>query len=485
MIETGAAVGNVAVTEPTIHATLAGFSAFVGQVYTGAVATFTDDDPDLNIDDYTATINWGDGKVTAGVITPSNSAGQSFIVSDGGVDGVLHAYAYATTGQNPFVVTVTIDKTTTDSQGYVLSESGLAVGNVAVSLPTLHASFSGFSPVAGTTYSGPVATFTDDLPVAALENNPSGNANAFYSATIAWGDGTSSAGLVVTSNSAAGSFIVTGVHTYIVPTVGTSPFVVSVTILKIATSEYSVAAGSAAVADSLLFPYTDPTTIPAATEGSLAKVVVGSFVDTNPFVTAANFNGPYTSQTIINWGDGKSSVGTISVDPNNASAFVVTGFHTYVSPTLINSPNTLSTVVIDQWGGKTTLTNSIAVNAAQVTYQPTLTITTNPATAMPIVSNQAVTADIALFRSANNAATAGEYTATISWGDGTANDTGTVKQDGNGLFHVSGTHTYARPGVYNVMTTVLANGEIVPGGGAVLTSMITVVAAPKVAPRLK
>ena len=253
--ESGVAIGNVAVSNPTLHATLSSFAGFVGVPYTGVVATFTDDAPDPNVGDYSATINWGDGTSTIGVITATNSAGQSFAVTDGGVNGVLHTYASATTGQEPFVVTVTITKVATDTQGYTLTESGQAIGNVAVSLPTLHTTFTAFAPVAGTPYAGQVATFTDDDPVAALENNPGGNANVFYTALINWGDGTSGFGSVTTSNSAAGAFIVTGLHTYTTPTTGASPNVVSVTVVKLLSNEYSIALGNVAVADSLLFPF--------------------------------------------------------------------------------------------------------------------------------------------------------------------------------------------------------------------------------------
>ena len=61
----------------------------VGVAYTGPVATFTDDAPDPNLGDYSATINWGDGTptnpdVTSGRISLANRAGQGFIVTDAG-----------------------------------------------------------------------------------------------------------------------------------------------------------------------------------------------------------------------------------------------------------------------------------------------------------------------------------------------------------------------------------------------------------------
>ena len=60
-----------------------------------------------------------------------------------------------------------------------------------------------FTAVAGAQFSGPVATFTDA--------NPGGKVSDF-TATIIWGDGTSSSGTVTAGNS--GGFVVNGTHTY-------------------------------------------------------------------------------------------------------------------------------------------------------------------------------------------------------------------------------------------------------------------------------
>ena len=49
---------------------------------------------------------------------------------------------------------------------------------------------------------------------------------------------------------------------------------------------------------------------------------------------------------------------------------------------------------------------------------------------------------VATFTEANSNAGAGNFTATINWGDGTSS-TGTISVDPKGGFDVSGTHTYA------------------------------------------
>src|SRR5262249_15177668 len=56
----------------------------------------------------------------------------------------------------------------------------------------------------------------------------------------------------------------------------------------------------------------------------------------------------------------------------------------------------------------------------------------------------------ASFTDANPLATADEFSATITWGDGSANSTGTVQANSNGGFDVTGSHTYAEEGCYTI-----------------------------------
>ena len=215
-----------------------------------------------------------------------------------------------------------------------------------------------------------------------------------------------------------------------------------------------------------------------ATEGALfagdGTNVVGRFVDANPFVTAANFNGPFATQTVISWGDGKSSVGTIVPDPLLAGVFDVVGTHIYASPTPVGLTNTISIAVQDQWGGKTVITNNVVVGAAPLTFAVGLTLPLTPG--VPIVALKPFTSDVSMFTSANPAAVAGEYTATILWGDGSPADVGTVKEDGTGVFHISGTHTYGAAGMFTIDVVVLVTG------GAIFVDPVT---ATVIAPQAK
>jgi hypothetical protein len=66
------------------------------------------------------------------------------------------------------------------------------------------------------------------------------------------------------------------------------------------------------------------------------------------------------------------------------------------------------------------------------------------------VQGVAATVQVATFFDYDNSKTAASFTASINWGDGTAPSAGTVTANGSGGFNVTGTHTYATPGTFNV-----------------------------------
>jgi hypothetical protein len=183
-------------------------------------------------------------------------------------------------------------------------------------------------------------------------------------------------------------------------------------------------------------PVTISTMIKTPFSGTIA-----SFQSTNPFATSGDF------QTSINWGDGTpSSAGALSA--NGFSSFNINGAHDYA--TVGTFP---VTVTIVSPGGETNIVNSNAiVTALPVSVFPT-----------PIVGNagqplSAVT--VATFLDPYTTDTANNFQATIDWGDGTIN-VGTVVSKGQGVFEVTGDHTYAAAGPYTVNVQVIraANGQ--------------------------
>jgi hypothetical protein len=151
-----------------------------GAAISGAtVATFTDANPNATVRDFTATINWGDGTITTGTVVAQSTGGFA-------VNG---AHTYADEGKYKIGVTINAASTTSDAN---IADAALTASGTTVS-GTEGAAISGAK----------VATFTDA--------NPNATASDF-TATINWGDGSSTTGTVVAQN--GGGFAVDGTHTY-------------------------------------------------------------------------------------------------------------------------------------------------------------------------------------------------------------------------------------------------------------------------------
>jgi hypothetical protein len=216
---------------------------------------------------------------------------------------------------------------------------------------------------------------------------------------------------------------------------------------------------------------------------STLNAVVNGVVGNNPIVTphgvainavegqafagqaAATFTdagAPVASYTdSINWGDNSSSSGSFSA---NGSQVTVTGGHTFQEEgsypvTTTFKQGTAFTVIV---GGTATVTD------APLTP---VTITPPPSPLQGILT----TLQVASFTDANTSAPVSDFTASISWGDGTTS-TGTVSQPG-GLgtaFVVKGSHAYGTSG--SVMGTVTINDK----GGASTTSTFTMTVTPSI-----
>ena len=152
-----------------------------GQAYSGAVTTFSDANPSAAAGDFNAAIDWGNGDRSAGTIT---GYGGTFTVSGG--------TTYYAAGSFPVAVTVT------DADS-----ARAASGTAPVADAALTWTAASLNATAGDALNGvAAATFTDPY---------TDGSSADYTATITWGDGTTSAGMVDGSD---GSYAVIGSHTY-------------------------------------------------------------------------------------------------------------------------------------------------------------------------------------------------------------------------------------------------------------------------------
>ena len=86
---------NVIVADAALSA--AGRTIISTQVITGAVASFADADPAGTVADYTATISWGDGATSAGIVAPQ---GGAFVVNGS------HTYASSALGMQTITINV-------------------------------------------------------------------------------------------------------------------------------------------------------------------------------------------------------------------------------------------------------------------------------------------------------------------------------------------------------------------------------------------
>jgi hypothetical protein len=87
------------------------------------------------------------------------------------------------------------------------------------------------------------------------------------------------------------------------------------------------------------------------------------------------------------------------------------------------------------------------------------------------IAGSVISGVIAHLTDANPLSQSSDFTATVSWGDGTS-AAGLVTTSASGGYDVSASHTYASPGSYTV-TTAIAD----PGGGTSVNSTATIAAA--------
>jgi uncharacterized repeat protein (TIGR01451 family) len=403
---------------------------------TYTVATFHDNNLSAPVSDFTATVAWGDG----GTTTVSGSGGG--IVSLGkGNFAVLAGYTYAEEGNYTLSVQVSDAGGASISNSRTISVADAPLARLSLSLNATEG--------LGTTT---VATFSDLNAGAPVSD---------FTATIAWGDGStttvsgSGGGIVALGG---GNFAVLASHTYAEE--GNES--VAVQILDDGGSSLSASRGIR-VADA---PLSNLTLVnPGATEGiGTGAVTVATFSDTNAGAAAADFTAT------VRWGDG-SAPSAATVVALGGGSFAVLASHTYAE----ERTSTLSVQVLDDGGASLSGSRANAVADAPL-GSPSLV---NPG-ATEGLGTGAVT--VATFSDANTAATAADFTAVIAWGDGSSSTVtgGGIVALGGGSFAVLGSHTYAEDGTYTLSVQVLDDG----GASASASGTIAVADAPLSAPTI-
>src|SRR5436309_2819550 len=242
-------------------------------------------------------------------------------------------------------ITLHFNVTASNTPGTYYNNAGGDAGAVAVAATgdtaaitveagdqLITASGTTFSATEGASFSGDVATFGDpDAAATASE----------YSATIDWGD--SSATTVGTIGGSAGSFSVSGTHTYTEE--GSYPVTVTITDVDDA-GNTATANSTATVADAALHAGT--LTVPSSTSLGNPTNVSFSFSDDNTGAPASDFTAT------IDWGDGPSSFGVIV---GSGGSYAASDSHTYAAA----GPYTITVTVVDDGGSTTGATAATSV----------------------------------------------------------------------------------------------------------------------------
>lgn len=364
-----------------------------GQAFNGTVANFTDPDGAGTQGSFSAAVDWGDGQTSAAQVT----------AGDDGLYRVAASHTYASAGLFRYSVHVT------DSDGDADTAHGRAV--VGGTGNDLAAEGKVILAAAGQPFSGRVAFVSDpDL------SSPIG----VLSATINWGDGQTSAGQVTLGDD--GTADVTGTHTYAVARL----YQYSVQVADTDGDQASTQ-GLALIGP----PGGDLLSVGRAirpTAGQAFSGPVAFGIDPDVDVT------PGTLTASIDWGDGQTSAGQVSVA--SEGGFSVAGTHTYAS----TGAFTYTVQLNDTDGDGDTTHGKALVGADQGDLEAA-------GKRIVVGAGQTFNGRLAIVTDADPSNPQGTLAATIDWGDGQTS-AGQLTSNNDGTWTLAGTHTYAQPGVF-------------------------------------
>jgi hypothetical protein len=293
-----------------------------------------------------------------------------------------------------------------------------------------------------------VATFSD--PADASGVDPVGN----FSATIAWGDNSTSAGTITQTSSAAPTGVSATAASGGSLTDGTTYYYMVSAVISGVESAASAQFSSGAISGTNQTNDLTWTAVSGASSYNVYRTTTsGSFSATSLLAspTTNSFNDDGT--------------GTLSAGAPPATNYKVTGTHTYAEDTASSSSYAITVTVSDSsQGANLILTTSATVADAGSSFNDiAVTGTTMPTNLMEATS---FTTQVASFTDpidfGGHPDAASNYTATIDWGDGSTS-TGTITLTNStavwpnsGIYNVSGTHTYAEDSVtpYTIKVTV-------------------------------
>ncbi|WP_165253673.1 Ig-like domain-containing protein [Paludisphaera soli] len=381
-----------------------------------------------------------------------------------------------------------IDTLTIDAEGRRLTPANFTTvsGVTTISgapLPGASITYTGYESVTVTNL-GPIVPTVFTVPIKAVQGQrlvdalvgaftASATAKASdFGVTIAWGDGSISAGVIVQDASNPSVFYVYGTHTYYED----GPLATAVTAVSLGSNVTTFIDG---VPVALITPNSPPITTAgtAFVDDAAIEAAVKAFsgyenipIASSPTIVVATFTDPgavdptkpnpaadYTAT--IYWGDGTAGVGSLTIIRNGTSySFIVSAApHTYANP-----GSYAVTVVIrdaDDSG-----VAAIASNVATIADAPLIATPRQP-TIVPILEGyQFVDWVVGSFTDANPLATPNQYTVSIDWGDGSPASAGRVVQPGGvgTTFYIVGTHNYVNSLAAGAFPYTVGAGPVAP-----------------------
>ena len=196
----------------------------------------------------------------------------------------------------------------------------------------------------------------------------------------------------------------------------------------------------------------------SATEGALFS---------GPVATAPITCTPVASPAAtIDWGD--NTVGTTATVTASGSQLEISGAHTYAEAgAYAGSVSGYYLCNRDQVGFSATFTAQVADASLRL----------SPAAPPALTAGTGFSGMVATLVDANPDASLADYTVGLTWGDGTSS--AAAVSAGAGEFGVTGTHTYANPGSYDVQVAIRDRG------GAEVTASETVTVNARAGLKLK
>ncbi len=356
---------------------------------------FTDAaNPNATANDFTATVNWGDGNSN----TSSDGTGNVSVVADpnGGFNVVGISHNYAKPGSFGISVSITGSDGTTYNQ-----PSAFTFKNGAL-----------------------LFHFTDANPNATVSD---------FSATVNWGDSSSNTSSDGTGNvfvvaNPSGGFDVYGLHTY---TQIVNPGTFTVTVNDVGGASTSASATNFQVLNPDQPLTAGALNVPSVTtEGqSISNQVLFHFTDADPNAQASDY------LAAVSWGDGtfnNSSDGSnsVSVVANPNGGFDVVGSHTYseggsyfaVKVTDLGDPRSSTP---DAGGQVVSAGSSTLLNITD----PAVTVTASSTAFSASESSMSTVQTLATFTDPGGPESdANAYVAIVQWGDGSVTATNLTAQ---------------------------------------------------------